>query len=266
VITKRLSRALAMAVLVLLPMVRASQAHAQWIVHDPGNAVLLVEQLAHQAQEIDNQVQQIQNQIQSLQNQEKMLAHLNFTTAGQAIESMQQIQQTLRTFCVELQTEGISDPIGFDAGYNCGLVAQELRSVYPASGDWPGQSDQQIAGYPSQWATEKSAAAAKAVQTQDASVANMDPTQARMSELASASQSAPGQTSAIQVTNEMLVTLSGQLRDQQSAELATQRSLALQQSEEAAEYARNQELVARATRDADTTYDVTPVSDPFSGD
>lgn len=63
----------------------------------------------------------------------------------------------------------------------------------------------------------------------------------------------------------MLVTVSGQLRDQQAAELATQRATALQQAQEAAEYERNKELVARATRDAQTNYDVPPVTGPFAG-
>ncbi len=101
------------------------------------------------------------------------------------------------------------------------------------------------------------------MQTEDASVANMNSTQQRMTTLASASKSASGQTAAIQVTNEMLLTLSGQLRDQQAAELATQRSLAMEQSEEAADYQRNKQLMARATSDAEITYDVAPISDPF---
>ena len=261
----RFHRTVIFAALVLVPLVFTSSAHAQWIVEDPTGLVVLIEQLARQAQEIDNEVQQIQNQVQSLQNERQMLAHLKLSNADQAIEAMQQIQQTLRQFCVELQTQGLSDPIGFDAGYNCGLIAQQLRTLYPASQDWPTQSDQQIAQYPDQWAGQQRAAAAKAVQTQDASVANMDATQQRMSDLATASQNAPGQTAATQVTNQMLVTLSGQIRDQQTAELATQRTLALQQSEEAAEYQRNREIVNRLTADAETTYDVAPVSDPFTG-
>jgi len=261
----RFHRTVILAALVLAPLAFTASARAQWVVEDPTSALLLIEQLARQAQEIDNQVQQIQNQIQSLQNEKQMLAHLKLSNAGQAIEAMQQIQQTLRQFCVELQTQGLSDPIGFDAGYNCGLIAEELRALYPAAQDWHGQSDPQIAQYPDQWAGQRRAAAAKAVQTQDASVANMDATQQRMSDLADASQQAPGQTAATQVTNQMLVTLSGQIRDQQTAELANQRSLALQQSEEAAEYERNKELVARVTSDAETSYDVPPVNEPFAG-
>ena len=261
----RISRTLILGGVAIVPLAIASQARAQWVVEDPTNAMLLIEQLARQAQEINNQVRQIQNQIQSLQNEQKMLAHLNLSNADQAIEAMQQIQQTLRQFCIELQTQGISDPGGCDAGYDCGLIAQELRTLFPVAQDWHGQSDQEIAQYPDQWAGQERAAAAKAVQTQDASVANMDATQQRMSELASASQAAPGQTAATQVNNQMLVTISGQLRDQQAAALATQRALALQQSQEAAEYDRNQEIVARVTRDADASYDVPPVNDPFAG-
>jgi len=262
--TNRLSRRVVLAALALAPLAFASSVHAQWIVEDPTNAVLQIQQLIREAQEIDNQIQQIQNQVQSLQNESKMLQHLNVSNAQQALDAMQQIQMTLRQFCIELQSQGASDPIGFQSGYNCGLIAQQLRQLFPSAQDWHTQPDPQINQFPDQWASQQRASAAKAVQVQDASVANMDATQQRMGELASASRSAPGQTGATQVTNEMLVTVSGQLRDQQAAELATQRSIAMQQSQEASEYERNKELVARATRDAQTHYDVPPVTGPFA--
>ena len=261
--TNRFSRTVLFASLLAMPLAFASPARAQWVVHDPGNAILLIQQMIRQAEEINNQVTQIQNQIQSLQNESRMLQHLNLSNAQQAISAMQQIQQTLRQFCIELQSQG-SDRIGFEGGLNCTLIAQQLRALYPAPDDWHAQSDPQLSQYPDQWTAQQRGSASKAIQMQDASVANMDSTQQRMSDLASASRSAPGQTAATQVTNEMLVTVSGQLRDQQAAELATQRSIALQQAEEAAEYERNKELVARATRDAETTYDVPPVTGPFT--
>ena len=263
--TNRLTRTMVLAALALAPLAFTSSAHAQWIVEDPTNAVLQIQQLLREAQEIDNQIQQIQNQVQSLQNESKMLQHLNVSNAQQALDAMEQIQQTLRQFCIELQSQGASDRIGFESGYNCGLIAEQLRALFPAAQDWHGQSDPQINQFPDQWASQERAMAAKAVQVQDASVANMDATQQRMSDLASASRSAPGQTAATQVTNEMLVTVSGQLRDQQTAELANQRALSLQQAQEAAEYERNKELVARVTRDSNTVYDVPPVNGPFTG-
>lgn len=260
----RINRTAALTVLALASLALCSSARAQWVVEDPTNALLLVEQLARQAQEIDNQIQQIQNQVQSLQNEKNMLAHLNLSNAGQALAAMQQIEQTLRQFCIELQSQGANDRIGFEGGFNCGVIAQQLRALFPAPDDWKNQSDAQIASFPDQWTSQQSAAAAKSVQMQDASVANMDATQQRMSDLATASQNAPGQTAATQVTNQMLVTVSGQLRDQQAAELAAQRALALQQAQDAAEDSRNKELVARATRDATAVYDVQPVSGPFA--
>lgn len=261
----RFTRTAVLFFLALSPLAWCSSAHAQWVVEDPTNAALQIQQLIREAQEIDNQVQQIQNQVQSLQNQKNMLAHLNLSNAAQAIAAMQQIEQTLLQQCSAMQAQGASDRLGFAAGYNCGLIAQQLRAIYPAAQDWPAQSDPQIAAYPQQWTSQQSAAAAKAVQVQDASVSNMDATQQRMSELANASQSAPGQTAATQVTNQMLVTLSAQLRDEQAAALASQRSLALKRAQDAAEDSRNRELIARATRDAAIVYPVQPVSGPFSG-
>ncbi len=129
--TKRLSRMILAALLFAVPLLFTSPAHAQMIVEDPSSIVVLIEQLVHQALQIDNEVQQIQNQIQSIENEKNMLAHLNLSTAAGALEAMQQIQQTLSQFCIGLQNQGISDPIGFGAGYNCGLVAQELRIFIP---------------------------------------------------------------------------------------------------------------------------------------
>ena len=253
-------RSITFASLFLIPLALCSTAHAQYIVHDPINGVVLIEQLAHQAQEIDNQVQQIQNQVQSLQNQSRMLQHLSITNAQQAIGAMTQMQQALE----QSNGQGATDPIGFTSGFDSGQVTQLIRLAYPAPHDWHSQSNSQIAQYPDQWTSAQRGAADKAIQMQEASVASMAGAQQRMNDLSVASRNAPGQTAAIQATNEMLVTISAQLQNQQATELATQRSLALQQSEEAAEDQRNQELVNRATWDAQTNFDIAPIAEPFA--
>ncbi len=102
------------------------------------------------------------------------------------------------------------------------------------------------------------------MQVQNASVEAMAGTEQRMADLAAASESAPGEKAAVQVTNEMLVTLSAQLREQQAATLAVQRAAASQAAEEAAEHERNQELRRRASRDALTEYDLAPIRTAFA--
>jgi conjugal transfer/entry exclusion protein len=260
-------RRLSLAVLAaaVVPLWVTSRAHAQLVVADPGNAVLLIQQLLRDAEQVQNQITEIQNQVKSLENEANGLKHLDVSNFAQAIAAMQQVQVTLLRRCAELDAEGSPDPIRFDTGLDCGTLIARFRAVYPAPADWPAQTDDQLQHLPDQCAEQQRGAAAQAMTVQNASVAAMDGTQQRMDQLATASRTAAGQTAAVQATNEMLVTLSAQLRDQQAATLALERSLALRQARDAADDQRAAEVARRADRDADTTYDVEPVSDPLAG-
>ena len=239
----------------------ATPAYAAYPVYDAGNAALNVQQIAKQAEEIAHTIEQIQNQIESLENQARMLQDISISNYEDALDAMQRIQNVLRQHCAEIGV--VPGRIGFENGFDCEALIEQFRQTYPAPEDWAGQSDAQIAQYPDRWNAQRRDAAAKAMQAQNASVEAMTGTAQRMAELAEASQDAPGQKAAIQVTNQMLVTLSAQLRSGQAATLAHQRSIAIKQAERAAWRERNQELIRRATYDAHTDYDVPPVADPF---
>ena len=237
-------------------------------VHDPGNAALLVQQLAsqaeqisHHAQQVQNQIRQIQNQVESLQNQAKMLQDLDISNYQEAIEAMRMLETTLRDNCIDVNLT--PNRIGYTTGFDCRELLEQFRRAYPESQAWPTQNDEQIAQYPDQWNSQKRDAAAKALQMQNASVETMQGAQQRMAQLAGASKRSPGQKATQQVTNEMLVTISAQLRDQQAAMLAWQRAAALREAEEAAWYERNKELVRRVTRDARHEPSLQPVRHPF---
>lgn len=231
-------------------------------VHDPTNASLNIQQLAKHAQEITNQIEQIRNQVRAIENQVKMLQNLDISNYRDAVAAMQRIQNVLRQSCIDLDVP-VPNRIGYDAGFDCHTLLERFRQAYPAATDWESQPDDQIARYPDQWNAQKRDTAAKAMEMQNVSVESMTDTADRMTQLASASQQAPGQKAAVQVTNEMLVTLSAQLRDQHAATIATQRATAAAHAEEAAEFERNKELIRRATRDADAQYDVSPVRSAF---
>lgn len=263
--TRRLSRPLAVAIAVLAPLASGSRARAQLVVTDPGNGAVLLQQLLSDAEQVQNQVKQIQNQITSLRNEANELRHLDVTNFEHAIAAMRQVQVALLRRCAALDAEGSPDPIRFDTGLDCGTLIARFRAAYPAPADWPGQTDQQLQQLPDQWSEQQRGAAAQAMTVQNAAIAAMDGTQQRMDALAAASRTAAGQTAAVQATNEMLVTLSGQIRDQQAATLALERSLALQQARDAADDGRAAEVARRADADADATYDVETVPDPFAG-
>jgi len=239
----------------------SSPASAAWPVTDAVNAALNMQTLLKQAEEIANQIQQIENQVRMIEQQARMLQDLDFSNYRDAVSSMRQIENALRRYCPS--AGHVTGRIGFETGFDCRALLELFRTTYPDTGDWSGQSTEQIAVYPDQWNAQKRDDAAKAMQVQNASVEAMAGTERRMADLAVASNSAPGEKAAVQVTNEMLVTLSAQLREQQAATLTVQRAMASQDAEEAAEHERNKELLHRASRDARTEYDVPPVRTAF---
>lgn len=239
----------------------ASPASAAWPVTDVMNASLNIQQLLKQAEEIANQIQQIENQVRMIEQQGRMLQNLDFSNYRDAVGSMRRIENALRRYCPSAGT--VPGRIGFESGFDCAELLERFRTTYPDDGDWGGQSDEQLATYPEQWNAQKRDGAAKSMQVQNASVEAMAGTEQRMTDLAVASESAPGEKAAVQVTNEMLVTLSAQLREQQAATLALQRATASQDAEDAANHERQRELMRRATRDARTQYDVAPVRTAF---
>lgn len=253
---------IAVAVFVISGILTATPAMAMFPVFDATNAAMLTQQLAKQAAEIANQIQQIQHQVQALQNQARMLENLKVSNYQDAIAAMQRVQNVLRQNCGEMGT--VPNRIGFTSGFDCAALMARFRRAYPAAGDWAGQSDTQLAQYPDQWNTQRRAAAYKAIRTQEASVQAMTGNANRMAQLAAASQNAPGQKAATQVTNQMLVTLSAQLRDQQAAAVADQRTRAIKTAQNAAWRQRNHEVIHRLTRDAHTHYNVQPVNNPFA--
>lgn len=240
----------------------ATPAHAIYPVFDATSALNMIRQLAQQAQEIANQVEQIRNQVQSLENEARMLQDLDVSNYRDAVDAMRRIQTILRNHCIEIDAP-TPNRIGYDSGFDCQELLERFRRTYPAPPDWADQSDDEIAEYPDQWNAQKRETAAKAMETQNVSVEAMEGTAERMAKLAAASENAPGQKAALQVTNEMLVTLSAQLRDQQATAIATQRAAAIEQAEEAAWYERNKELIRRVTHDSRTDYTLTAASSPF---
>jgi len=240
----------------------SSPAWAAWPVTDAVNAALNIQQLLRQAEEIAHQVEQVQNQVRMIEQQARMLQDLDFSNYRDAVASMRRVENALRHYCPSAGE--VPGRIGFETGFDCHALLERFKTTYPDKDDWPGQSDEQIAAYPDRWNAQKRDDAAKAMQVQNATVEAMAGTERRMADLASASQSAPGEKAAVQVTNEMLVTLSAQLREQQAAVLALQRAAAARDAEEAADHERNEELGRRATCDALTEYDVPPVRVAFT--
>lgn len=251
-----------LAVTVMCAALMVSRAEATYPVFDSANAALNAQQITKHVQELANQIEQIRNQVQSLQNEAKMLEDLGFSNYNEAVTSMRRIQQLLKKHCVDIDAP-VPNAIGYDSGFDCHALIERFRITYPAPPDWTGQSPEAIRQYPDQWNAQKRDAAAHAMQTQNASVESMEGAAQRMAELAAASRNAPGQKAATQVTNEMLVTLSAQLRDQQATAIAIQRAAAVEQAEEAAWYERNKELVRRVSHDARTEYDVRPARSAF---
>lgn len=200
--------ACACALSLLAPL---SGAQAQMPVYDGAN-------YAQMMQSVSQGVRQLQSLQVQVQQQAAMLARLqqNFSKPLSAVN--QANAQTLG------QAVGI--------GYAAGDIAASFSSAYPTS--LPGARSAQITASLANWRSRSRQTLEEAMGAQ-ITVAGAQPTTAQsVTAAVAASQSAPGQTAAIQSTNQILAALSVQLSQLQTlmmtAARAAQSSAAEQQS------------------------------------
>lgn len=168
-------------------------AQAQMVVVDPRAIAQAIRQVSQQLQ----QIQQLQAQ---LTNQAAMLQKLGTDVTGPLQSITSQATGLLQ------QAQGI--------GYNSQNVAQQFDQVYPATmqGMGFGQIIQALAG----WQTNSRQTLQQAMATQNQIVQAQPATANAVNGAVAASQSAAGQTAAIQATNQLLASLSTQLTQLQT--------------------------------------------------
>jgi P-type conjugative transfer protein TrbJ len=168
-------------------------AAAQMTVIDPAAIVQAIKQVQQQLQQIQQLQAQLTNEAAMLQKLGTDVTNPLQTISSQATQLLQQAQ-------------GI--------GYNGQNVAQQYGQVYPAS--MQGMSFTQIAQALATWQTASRQTLQEAMATQSQIVQAQPATATAVKGAVAASQGAPGQTAAIQATNQLLAALSTQLTQLQN--------------------------------------------------
>ena len=182
------------ALIVLLLLASFKSAKATEIVFDPTNFGANVEQVLHHLEVLGRLEEQIRNQY-------RMLENWRFTRLDELLRTMLAIRQPL-------------DAAG----------ALDLARRYPILAQAYARRDAEAMRLlRQQWLEAERKEVIQAQSLQNQLVNEMPNTQSRVAEIVRRSNSAPGQTAALQASNEMLATLAGQLQALQALEVSETR-------------------------------------------
>jgi P-type conjugative transfer protein TrbJ len=162
-------------------------------------------------------------ELDQVNNQLKMLAGLQFDSVGEVRAAVERVNALLA------QAEGI--------GYRIERLGALFDQRYP--GAYRNPSFAALANQIDSWIAENRSTLRQAMEAQNTVANNLPATEARVAGAVAASQAAPGQTAAIQATNQLLATVSGQLAEISTLLIAQSRALDTLNAQQNAEKARD---------------------------
>lgn len=181
----------------------SSPAHAQYEVYDPWTFQEQVITYGQAVQQVANgvsQLTQLQNQLTAAQS---MLQNLGTDATTATVSQIgAQAQQVLQ------QSTGI--------GFSSANAGQAFAQLYPTTSTVAGFNATQLASALSAWQANNTSALQSAVKMQAQVASNQQATASAVQNAVSASNGAPGQTAAIQATNQLLAAVSAQLSQLQA--------------------------------------------------
>lgn len=189
------------------------------IVYDPS----AVAQAVKQVEQVEQGVQQIEQLKSQLQAQLNMLQSIGTNSAS--------ILPSINTQLGSILTSASG------LGYTATDVQGLLTSIYPDAAAIQGLSSGDLSDALQAWHTATNASLQTALQTQQQIAQAQPTTQAAVQGALAASQSAVGQTSAVQATNQLLATVSTQLTQLQAILTTQARSAELLQQQAQADSA-----------------------------
>ena len=163
-------------------------------------AVIDVQAILRAEQQVSQGLTQIQRLESQLSNQALMLQKMETDVTGPVAQITTQATGILQ------QAQGI--------GYNTQTIAQQYAALYPST--MPGASLAATQASLAAWRQSNASALQQALQMQAQIAQGQTVTSAQVASAVTASQAAAGQTSAIQATNQLLATVSGQLTQLQT--------------------------------------------------
>lgn len=192
-------RTLSVAVAALACVV-AAPASAQFTVFDPTNYAQTLITAKNSIEQVSHALTQIQQLQSQLQNQVLMLQGLKTDITGPIAQITGQATAILQ------QAQGL--------GYTGQNIAQQFASLYPSS--MAGASFASTQASYAAWRQENAGALQQALEMQNRIAQGQPTTAAQVAAAVQASQGAPGQTAALQATNQLLATVSAQLTQLQN--------------------------------------------------
>jgi P-type conjugative transfer protein TrbJ len=242
-LTKTLRRLLAGTATALAIAAATAPAHAQYEVYDPWTFQEQTITYTQAVQQVANGVSQLQQLQSQLQAQQSMLQNLGTdNTSGTLAQVNSQAQQILQ------QAQGI--------GYNSGTAGQAFASQYPPTTSVAGFNSGQLNAALSVWQNNNSAALQSAVNMQAQVASNQQATASAVQNAVNASNNAPGQTAAIQATNQLLAAVAAQLAQLQAILLTQSQAQATLAAQQQSDGATAQSLITTTQTEVQTT--ITP--------
>jgi len=163
-------------------------------------AVIDLKAIAQAEQQVSNQLKAIQQLEAQVSNQALMLQKMETDVTAPITQITGQATQILS------QAQGI--------GYGASNIAQQYAALYPTT--MPGASLAATQASLATWRQNNGLALQTALQIQNQVAQGQSTTTVQVGKAVAASQAAPGQTAAIQATNQLLATVTAQLTQLQS--------------------------------------------------
>lgn len=170
----------------------AAPASAQWAVVD-------VEAILRAETQIQHAITQIEQLKAQVTNQAAMLRSLKTDVTGPISQITGQATQILQ------QAKGL--------GYGAQDITTQLKSLYSIA---PGATFADTQSAYAAWSAENASTLEQALNLQNQIARGQSTTSSQVAAAVAASQGAPGQTAAIQATNQLLATVSAQLTQLQT--------------------------------------------------
>ncbi|MBI1684205.1 conjugal transfer protein TrbJ [Caulobacter hibisci] len=219
-----------------LGVLSATGVRAQLAVIDPTGLVQLIKQVQQGLQ----QVQALQSQ---LAQQAKMLQGLGVDVTGPVAAIAAQATSLLK------QSQGL--------GYQAATISQGFSDLYPS--DLKGLSATDLAARLSSWSQSNRQTLQEALQVQNQIAQAQATTSGAVGAAVSASQTAAGQTAAVQATNQLLAVLSTQLTQLQTLLITQARQAQTLEAE-------RQGLAAKGEADRERQSALAPYTPTFNKD
>lgn len=206
-----IARALALASVAAIAVTPIAPASAQL-------AVIDVRAIAQQLKSVQQGLQQIEQLKAQVSNQQNMLRKLGSNISPELGDIVADATSVMKS------ANGI--------GYSAKNLTRDLDSIYPK--DLMGENWGQILARQSDWEQRSRDTRREAMEAQNAIAASQGRTQNAVNSAVSASQSAAGQTAAVQATNQLLAAVSTQLTGLQTLLMTQMRATQTAEAERAA--------------------------------